>query len=193
MLQLVGRRRQDTNTLTTSNASWHRAAACPASRCRRARASAAGIQRLLDLLARCAVDVAMHLGVFEQFVGIAHRLEAALRDESIMHAVDLARAALTRRHRHREADVLLPAPAGCGLAWRRARTWTSITGPRLQMERSLDILHLLAESSTTVLSSSPMFVSSTSRSTSRTELVLLSRLSSCDRKMSLRPIGPPGS
>ena len=55
---------------------------------------AAGGERGLDRLARRAVAIAVHLGLFEQLVGVAHRLEAAPRDEMVVHAVDLARAPL---------------------------------------------------------------------------------------------------
>jgi hypothetical protein len=62
-------------------------------------------QELFDGLARRAVEIAMDLRPFQKLARIAHRLEATLRDEAIMDAVDLARAPGPRRHRDGQRQV----------------------------------------------------------------------------------------
>ena len=62
-------------------------------------------ERRLDRLARRGVEVAVHLGPFEQLAAVAHRGEAAGIDEMIMDALDLARPPRPGRHRDRERKV----------------------------------------------------------------------------------------
>ena len=50
-------------------------------------------QRLLDRVARRAIEIAVHLGPFQELAVLAHALELAHRHEVIVLAVDLARGA----------------------------------------------------------------------------------------------------
>jgi 16S rRNA (adenine1518-N6/adenine1519-N6)-dimethyltransferase len=81
-------------------------------------------QRLHHRIARRAVEIAMHLGPFEQLAAIAHEGEFRHALEEIMRAVDLTLPARPRRHRHGHGDVLLAfeeVAAERGLAGPRGR------------------------------------------------------------------------
>ena len=68
---------------------------------------APGFERGFDRLARRAVKVAMHLRPFEELAALAQRLETALVDEVVMHAVDLARPAWPRRDGDRKRELVI--------------------------------------------------------------------------------------
>ena len=67
---------------------------------------APGFERGFDRLARRAVKIAMHLRPFEKLAALAQSLEAALVDEVVMHAVDLARPAWPRGDGNRKRELI---------------------------------------------------------------------------------------
>ena len=163
---------------------------------------AAGPQCLLHRLARRAVAMAEDFRPFQKLAGFHHGLEAGQVDEMIVAAVDLAadaaaasspipkaRRAASAFSNMRES-VVLPAPDGEDRTSIRPRRATRLLdfAARALMPYST-FCTCSRNCSTAALSSSPILVSSTSLALAQS--VLASRLSSCARKSSRRPIAPP--
>src|SRR6201999_1968613 len=129
----------------------------------------------------------------------AHGLELALRAEVVVYAVDLARTPFARGRRDRQfelagvVDVLLieqmPRQRRFSRAGRRGQHQHDAAPADVDLVVHSRFCTCSRNCSTTLLSWSPILVSSTSLALAVS--VFDSRLSSCARKSSLRPMGPP--
>ena len=159
------------------------------------------LEGLLDRLPRCSVKVAEYFGEFQQLASLHHLIELLAVDEMVVPSVDLARTPCPRRHRNRQRNIAFFGQQHArqrGLAGarrRRQHQHHAAPGDRLAFgtarHRHSRFCTCSRNCSTTALSSSPMLVSSTSFALAHK--VFDSRLSSCDRKSSLRPTGPPSA
>ena len=153
-------------------------------------------QGLLDRLARRAVEIAVHLGPFEQIAALAHLVELVGRDEPVVHAVDLRGALRPRRHRDRQVDARVLAHEVLGqrrLAGARGRRQDQQQPPRRMRVPSPTARHSTfctcsRNCSTTALRSSPIRDRATSFALAQS--VFASRPNSWARKSSRRPTAP---
>src|SRR5690606_6067815 len=184
LLQRLARRRQDEYADRARHLRPHLARALPVDL--QEHVVAGGEQRP-DRLARRALPVAVHAGVFEEIARLDHALELAGADEVVVLGVALARPWRARGERDRQADALVTCEAGVDDARLSGTRWR-----RHDVQGTPHLAHSMfwtCSRTWSISTLSSIAAAEVRASTDFDPSVLASRLNSCNRKSRRRPTG----